>query len=755
MADIIGRVQGSIGSDEVNLVTNAATEATLSKLLQATLAIGTKNKEALEKLAKQFDLNSDSIENFNNQLDRAPAKFDQVYNRLERFEFVVGKISPMIQMVEVAMGKLASGTAQASDMFKSFGNTPVIGALLSRYGKLLAYQEENMKSYQQLTTAGINFAGNLGEIRESAANMYLTLDQFTKLMTENSDLFARFGIGANNGAVEFSKLAGNLQDSQLGTNLRALGYTAEELNNGMAQYIRNNGIRNRVDLQTADGQAALNQGTADYLENLQAVSRLTGESKEAQQKKINEVTSENAYQLELSRLRSQGEAGKKQADAMERVVEAARVQGREAMMAAQASVLNTQSTDKSVIQFQSAAQGSFQLIQQAAEAARQGMFNADDALNFQADLVIAGGNDFKKFGTVVQYALGGLKLLGEGFNTIGKNAVLTDGKSREEILAILKDRTKTEGTQAGQMARIQGDMFEATKAVTKAMQALVNDEMAFLEKSIHKFAKIVESVSDKIANNAGITNSVINSGLLTLGTVGTAINTKIAIEQYKLLKGMRPEASGSGEVSRIIDSTGKPFVKAAAAESEGVLASLSKTASKLAKPLFGIGTALTVGMAAGDYADIEKKRKQGLLSAEDAKTQKGGVVGGAAGGLGGAAAGAAAGGAIGTAFFGVGAIPGAIIGGMIGGFLGESAGKSIGENIATADKTTAAEEAKAKEEEQKKTEDIKTKSAGEILQASVDRLNTTMDKILTEMKNTSTNTEETAKGVKNNSYIKR
>ena len=755
MADIIGRVQGSIGSDEVNLVTNAATEATLSKLLQATLAIGTKNKEALEKLAKQFDLNSDSIENFNNQLDRAPAKFNQVYNRLERFEFVVGKISPMIQMVEKAMGQLAAGTAQASDMFKTFGQTPIIGALNERYGKLLAYQEENMKSYQQLTTAGVNFAGNLGEIRESAANMYLTLDQFTKLMTEGSSTFARMGATVDQGALAFRDMSKSLNQSDAGTYLRSLGYTSQEVNEGLLRFLSTSGTANRTDLES---KKALETATSDYLGELDKLTKFTGTSKKQVEEEQNKIALNAAYQRKLLTMTPAEKA--KQDTAMAAMISSGVKGSTDALMSLTLGL--PPATD--------AARAFTSIMPDAAQQVANMSNHVKDSSATMDNI----NKDFSNFAVGVKGATDGLGIAGDAMVMFGKgpvpeainsaiafsNTMTSKGiKTAEDALKQLNqtetDQGKQAKSQAAQMARIQGDMFEATKAVTKAMQALVNDEMYFLEKSIHKFAKIVESAADKIANNAGITNSVINGGLLTLGAVGTAITTKTAIEQYKLLKGMRPETLGSGGVSSIIDpSTGKPFAKAASTESEALLGA-TKSASKALKGVAVVGTALTVGMAAGDYADIEKKRKQGLLSAEDAKTQKGGVVGGAAGGLGGAAAGAAAGGAIGTAFFGVGAIPGAIIGGMIGGFLGESAGKSIGENIATADKTTAAEEAKAKEEEQKKTEDIKTKSAGEILQASVDRLNTTMEKMLIELSNIDSNTEETAKGVKNNSYIKR
>jgi len=758
MADIQGRIVGNIGDNPVDLNTNGATEATLKLLLTSTLSANKQSLEEIKKLAKQLDLDLDNFKEFDANLEKSSGFLERNSALLDRFAVGVRLLTPVVTSVERALDHLSSNAARASDLFKDFGNLPVIGQLNQRYGKLLSFQEDNMKSYQQLTTAGVNFAGNLGDIRKAAGDAYLTLDQFSKLMTENSGTLAMFGTGTNDGAVQFSKLAGAMQQSKVGENLRALGYTAEDLDAGMMTLIKNQGLRARGELQTKEQQDLLIQQTAEYLENLQGVSRLTGESKEEQQKKIDEVVQENAFQLHIAKLRAQGRGN--QAEAEERAVADARVAGVGVMKNVQAAFLDTVSKDKGAVALYSVAPGVMNTAMDAVKLAKQGLYSQTQSLQTQTDYALNAGKDFDRIPEATLLAINSTQELGQHLTAVEKLAVQTYGKTEEEIKNILKTPA-TAGTQAQQMAKIQTDMFEASRKLNQATQELVNNQMKFLADTIHKFAGAIGSLSDKVnSGNAGGINSMINTALGIVGIVGGIsgflnIKKELALISNLSKAGTPGGPGGSGAIaesikptSTIIDpSTGKPFaaaekatLKATAAEGESVLSSLTKTANKIAKPLAGVGTALTVGLAVGEYADVEKARKQGKISAEEAKTKEGGIVGGAAGALGGAAIGAA----IGTAI-----LPGigTILGGIAGGWLGEKEGTKIGESQATTDTTKAAaeEEARKKKQDEEKTKEAKVKTSEENLLEGVNRLNNTMDKILNVMKETADNTGDAAK----------
>jgi hypothetical protein len=751
MAEIQGRIQGNIGNDDVNLVTNAATEFTLRQLLQATLAIGTKNEKALQELAKSAGYDSDAID----QLNRGTQQTGVAMGKLEVGARAVTdgfrRIMPYVHMFEGALSKLSDNSGKASEQFKSFERLGLgIGAIAEKYGKLMAFQEANMAAYQKLTSVGVNLGGSLSEVRESAGKMYLTLDQFSNLVTKNSEAFSRIGGGSDEAVKAFANVSAKLQKDPMGEHLRALGLTSEQVNQSMINYINITGSRTRAEMENSK---ALMEGTVAYVEQLDGLSRITGKSREQQEEALAEATKNAVFQAKLDELRATGQGDK--ADALVNAVNLALATGGKGAADAAVSRFMGVAPEKAGQLYISMASEANQQMEMMIDDIKSGNVKANEINQKYGETQYrAIQRDMSKYGEEASFFIarqGGA--IGETIQTLQTTANISKRNKEGEIQAALDRRTqdKTSGTQAGQMAKIQGQMYEASAALNRAIQALVNDAMPGMTSAIKEFTDAVKSMSGVVENSPSAFNYLYNS-LAVLGGVSTAYAGAMTARRIASV-GKGGLGTAIAETSSIIDpSTGKPFARAATAESEALLGA-TKSASKALKGVAGVGTALTVGMAVGDYSDIEKKRKQGLMSTEDAKTQKGGVVGGAVGGLGGAAAGAAAGGAIGSAFFGVGAIPGAIIGGILGGFLGESAGKSVGENLATTDKTSAAEEAKAKEEEQKKTEKIKTKTAEENLLEGIDRLNTTMDKILTEMINTSANTEETAKKVKGRGYI--
>jgi len=774
MAEIQGRIQGNIGADDVNLVTNAATEFTLRQLLQATLAIGTKNEKALTELAKSAGYDADAIEKLNQGTQQTGISMGKLEMGARAVEAGFRRVMPYVHMFEGALSKLSDNSGKASEQFKSFERLGLgFGAIAEKYGKLMAFQEANMAVYQKLTTVGVNLGGSLSEVRNSAGSMYLTMDEFSKIMSENGDAFSRMGGTADNGARSFIKISSDLNKSNLGQNLRALGYTSMQVNEGMLNYINITGGRTKSELQDTE---KLTQSAAEYMMQLDALAKLTGKSRQQQENELKEASANQAYQAYLLTL---DEEGKKKANAA--LAEANVKGGKGAVQALQSQLLGLPPMTKAAQEFTALAPAASNSISKMANNVADSTKSVSDQQKEGARLGVAVSQDIAGIGknTSAAIIMGGTALSG----TIGQmqgtaNQLKLQGvktnEDAERQLAEVQSRQKDQTTsEAATQAKIQGQMYEASAALNAAIQALVTDAMPGMTTAIKEFTDAVKSMSGVVEQSPSRFNYLYNT-LAIIGGAATAVGGLITAQRIKGIIG-KPGGGGGGLIPEtlggntktgglggtIIDpTTGKTFasaeksvLKTAAMESESVLSRINKSAAGIVKPLAGIGTILTVGMAAGDYADIEKSRKQGKISAEEAGTKKGGVVGGAVGGLGGAAAGAAAGAAIGSAFFGVGAAPGAIIGGLLGGWLGDKEGTKIGESIGATD-TTAAEQTKTKKEEQEKNEMAKARASEENLLVGINRLNTTMDKILTEIKATATATEATNKNLNNAKFLR-
>jgi len=293
-----GNVTGSIGADNVNL-NNAATESTLAALLklaqvdsQNLIAIAKKVFPDIklaqfeEELKKGTDAQAANTEALIADTE-ATKKKDEYHNR---------NIA-ILKQLDIGMTQLMNGTAQVSDVFNAFRDMPgVIGIVATGLGRLAEMQQKNFEAYQALTNVGVGFGGSLTDLRQGAANTYLTLEQFQNVIKNNSQMLAMLGGTAEQGAKNFVALSSTLLKSDTGAHLMDLGYTTEQVNQGMASYLTMSGGRTAKELQNTD---AIVKGSAEYMEQLDGLARVTGQSRDEQEKAMKAQAASAAWQAKL------------------------------------------------------------------------------------------------------------------------------------------------------------------------------------------------------------------------------------------------------------------------------------------------------------------------------------------------------------------------------------------------------------------------------------------------------------------------
>jgi len=278
-------VTGSIGNEYVEL-NNAATEATLKQLLQATLKMGG-STGATASTAGAAGVNTASIE-----AAKAAAKAQKELG--EKADNLKKTFSELAAGMVQLGGKLLDGTDKSSDLFSAFERLPgVAGLVASGFAKVARFQEENLGAYQKITDAGVSFGGSLTDMRTAAASTYMTLEQFSGLMKRNSETFAKLGGTAEQGARAFTSMSNSLMKSEAGDNLRALGYTSEQVNEGLAGYLANTGARTKQEMQNT---AAITKGAGEYLTQLDGLATITGKSREEQEKALKQANANAAYE---------------------------------------------------------------------------------------------------------------------------------------------------------------------------------------------------------------------------------------------------------------------------------------------------------------------------------------------------------------------------------------------------------------------------------------------------------------------------
>jgi hypothetical protein len=209
---------------------------------------------------------------------------------------------------------LSSGADAVSSYTAKFGPAgQAIGlmtkAAMAYVGAVNKQADALFNSYKEISRAGVIGAGGMKDVY---ANMQRfgygieELGEFAGLMKSNSEVLAKFGGTAFNGANQFAALADEIQRGELGKNLMLMGVSVDEINKGAAGFLKQ---QTNLGRNSAGMQKTLAAETAKYLENLEAVARLTGQSREQLQQKQEDAQAEQQFAAKQYELKQRALAG--------------------------------------------------------------------------------------------------------------------------------------------------------------------------------------------------------------------------------------------------------------------------------------------------------------------------------------------------------------------------------------------------------------------------------------------------------------
>lgn len=167
---------------------------------------------------------------------------------------------------------------------------------VSSLNKLNAEQSDRLyKVYQDLSNVGAAGAGGLEKLFDSMQQAGFTaaeLDQFANALKRNAQDLAVFGASTAQGAENLAKMSGGILKGDLGMALMNLGYNAESLASSTATYLA---LQNRLgNIQTKTAMQLQKEATA-YAVELDKLTRLTGLSREEQEKRQRSLMSDERY----------------------------------------------------------------------------------------------------------------------------------------------------------------------------------------------------------------------------------------------------------------------------------------------------------------------------------------------------------------------------------------------------------------------------------------------------------------------------
>jgi hypothetical protein len=217
---------------------------------------------------------------------------DMVTNTLQ----VLINIIPGARLLKVALTLLTVGVGAA---------TKVINA----------QTEALFKTYQDMAQFGAGAAGGMRTIFDNMQKFGYgieELDKMTALVKENSQALSVFGGTILNGTQQFANSMTEIQRSDMGRRFQQMGYTVDDINRSGAGFIK---LQQMLGQTQSGIQKNLTAGTVKYMNELDLLARITGDTREAQEAKIKEAMSEDAFAATMDELREQAAAGDASAEA--------------------------------------------------------------------------------------------------------------------------------------------------------------------------------------------------------------------------------------------------------------------------------------------------------------------------------------------------------------------------------------------------------------------------------------------------------
>ena len=207
--------------------------------------------------------------------------------------------------------KLSTGADAAATAVSGFttglsavGLTGLSGAV-GLVAKAFLEQKSNMDVASRELGIGGN---NLGTFIRMSGEAGLTTKEFTDTIKKTDGLMSGLAGSSQRGAEAFSKVQKSLIESKVGEELNAIGISGKELADMTALSMSNN---TKLNLKTASGQAEAAAAAGKLATELDATSKITGQSREALAKTLEaEAKKPNVILMEMQMTKEQLEGYK-------------------------------------------------------------------------------------------------------------------------------------------------------------------------------------------------------------------------------------------------------------------------------------------------------------------------------------------------------------------------------------------------------------------------------------------------------------
>lgn len=511
------QVTGVIGNQPVEL-NNAATETTLAQLLAVMQRTAPQQIRALQQIATSSGISPAAVQaaelslrDLANSADMTTRSVESSFSRLPNIttpifaDLTNGLVNTTKNLFDFSM-MAVNGTNTVAGFFKVFEQLPFgLGLIASLFRSIAQFNEPILSSFRLLSDVGMNTSSVYANLRSIGTDLGLSVDEFGSLIKENSEIIARMGVSAGQGANAFLNFAKGFRTSNIGDELLSLGFSLTNFNRGILDFISITGGRTADQLEDRD---RLRSATAEYLMQLDKLSQLTGKSREEQARQLKEAAMNEAYRAKMMTL---GE--EEQLKATIGLQNALMIGGKDAMDAFKSQFLGLAPLTEGSRKFSA-------LNAEAAAAVRQTALDALDSSKTVKDINKSTAQAAKS--TIDRISAMGTPLVGalSMLNTANSETVMNmqkltnilRSKGLEDIESIeqfLNSRPKTDAKMVDELLAMEEQNLKIRQSFQQFMEALSKGITPAMLKGLEAFStgmskipweKVGESIGNFIGN---------------------------------------------------------------------------------------------------------------------------------------------------------------------------------------------------------------------------------------------------------------
>jgi hypothetical protein len=402
---------------------------------------------------------------------------------------LIGNLASAIPLVGGAAKALADGVGQAA--------------------KFVLDQLDTMaKNYQTLGDASAGAADGVdGLLRQFNQLGNYSLPAFARAVKNNTVGLAAFQGTASAGAEELSKVAGVLTTGNTAQRFLKLGMSLDAVGDATTSYLTDNA---RYGLTQGKTTEELTKKTQNYIEEVDKIARLTGQTREAQQKEAQKSLIDARFRAKIADMAANGQT--EQAEELRKYVEGL---GGAAGDAARALVTGIPLTKEAA----SANLFSNDAIRQNTLSIQN---NGKKATTAIADTQQALADGSVRFGKQIMYAgdaFGGVAVQAFDYAAILKEQSKAEnaGLTREQVIEKMQ---KKQMTASGQNTEAFTKAQLATANASKNLQSLGFSLAEAAIPAVETFAKTLDEATEWMAKRFGIAGTTRYKPGVNHGTPG-------------------------------------------------------------------------------------------------------------------------------------------------------------------------------------------------------------------------------------------